>query len=569
MTFSQQLMDTLTRFGNEEGSFRTAQDSIAGVAHTVFVNAPNNLGEMFQCCLLHDELPFIVYEQERLSFAEVYRQASALAAALVQQYKVKKGQRVALAMRNYPEWMISYMAITSIGAICVPLNAWWEADELAYGLEDCGASVFIADEPRIARVAGHLASEGLPLIGVRLGDTSHPELQETLSSWERLMAAFDGEPMPSVDVCPDDSASILYTSGSTGHPKGALSSHRAVLTTILQWAAVGEAVTEVQGESAIVLDHQAATLLTIPLFHVTGCNSLFLLSMIAGRKVVIMHKWLAEDALELIEREQVSSFFGVPTMSLELMQAAARSDRDLSSLKDIQAGGAARPPEQVAALSKTFADAKPTTGYGLTETNGLGALLGDTDYLQRPSSVGFPTAPMVSIKLLDEEGGDVPQGERGEIMIKSAANIQGYWNKPEATKQTLKNGWLATGDIGEFDAEGFLYIVDRKKDIIIRGGENISCIDVESVLFSCPSVQEAAVFGIPDERLGEVVVAVVMPKPGEVFTESVLREFLKGRLAGFKIPKIIIQHLEKLPRVASGKISKRQLKEEFLAQTVN
>lgn len=566
MTFSQQLTDTLTRFGEEEGSFSIAQASIAGVNHTVFANAPKNLGEMFQCCLIHGELPFAVFEQERLSFTEVYQRASALAAALVQQYKVKKGERVALAMRNYPEWMISYMAITSIGAICVPLNAWWEADELAYGLLDCGASVLIADEQRITRMAGHLATEALPVIGVRIPEALYPELKQTLSRWEDIIAAFDGKPMPSVDVQPDDSASILYTSGSTGHPKGALSSHRGVLTAVIQWAAVGEAVTTVKGDDAIVLEHQAATLLTIPLFHVTGCNSLFLLSMVAGRKVVIMHKWSAEDALELIERERVSSFFGVPTMSMELMQAAAQSDRDFSSLKDIQAGGAARPPEQVEALCKTFASASPTTGYGLTETNGLGALLGDTDYQQRPSSVGWPTAPMVTIKLLDEEGCDVPQGQRGEIMIKSAANIQGYWNKPEATRQALQNGWLATGDIGEFDAEGFLYIVDRKKDIVIRGGENISCIDVESALFSYPGIQEAAVFGIPDERLGEVVVAVVMPKPEKVFSEANLREFLQGRLAGFKIPKIISQHPERLPRVASGKISKRQLKEEFLAQ---
>ena len=566
MTFSQQLTDTLIRLGEEEGSFSTAQESIEGVDYTIFANAPKHLGEMFQCCLVHGELPFVVFEQERLSFVEVYQQASALAAALVQQYKIKKGERVALAMRNYPEWMISYMAVTSIGAVCVPLNSWWETDELAYGLVDSGASLLIADEQRITRVVGHLASEALPVIGVRLPETLHPELKQTLARWEDVAAAFAGEAMPSVDIQPEDRASILYTSGSTGHPKGALSSHRGVLTAVLQWAAVGEAVTQVKGDDALVLEHQAATLLTIPLFHVTGCNSLFLLSMVAGRKIVIMHKWSAEIALELIEREQVSSFFGVPTMSMELMQAAAQSDRDFSSLKDIQAGGAARPPEQVDALRETFTNASPTIGYGLTETNGLGALLGDTDYQQRPSSVGLPTAPMVTIKLLDEEGGDVPQGQRGEIMIKSASNIQAYWNKPEATRQTLQNGWLATGDIGEFDAEGFLYIVDRKKDIVIRGGENISCSDVESVLFSYPGIQEAAVFGIPDERLGEVVVAVVMPKLGTVFSEASLREFLQGRLAGFKIPKIISQHLEQLPRVASGKISKRQLKEEFLAQ---
>jgi acyl-CoA synthetase (AMP-forming)/AMP-acid ligase II len=358
----------------------------------------------------------------------------------------------------------------------------------------------------------------------------------------------------------------MYTSGSTGHPKGALSSHRGILSALFSWMLLGSATKRVQSEAGDASGGKGnppVGLLAIPLFHCTASHTAFLLSLIVGRKLVIMHKWHPEEALRLIEAEKVTWFTGVPTMSAELQAAAENSERDLSTLAEIFGGGAARPPAQVEKLATTFKKSSPGIGYGLTETNALGTVNSGEIYRARPGSAGRVVPAVTDIAILDERDKPLPAGERGEVCMRSPANVLGYWNKPEATAEAFRNGWFHTGDIGFMDEDGFLFIVDRIKDIIIRGGENISCLEVEAAIAHHPDVAEAAVFGVPDERLGEVVGCAVVLKPEAELTTEQLQDFLRDHLAAFKIPAHVRFHAEALPRIASGKIFKRQLKQEL------
>jgi acyl-CoA synthetase (AMP-forming)/AMP-acid ligase II len=291
-----------------------------------------------------------------------------------------------------------------------------------------------------------------------------------------------------------------------------------------------------------------------------------MLSLVIGRKMVIMHKWDAQEALRLIEQERITWFNGVPTMSAELQAAAETTSRDVSSLTEIMAGGAARPPDQVKKISGTFKKSAPGIGYGLTETNALGTVNAGALYIARPDSAGRVVPAVTQFRIVGEDGSALPAGARGELCIKSPANIVGYWNKPEATAEAFVEGWFHTGDVAYLDEEGFLYIVDRIKDIIIRGGENISCLEVEAAIYAHPGVHEVAVFGLPDTRLGEIVGAAVVVRTGVELTADELRADLGKHLASFKIPARIWFRTEQLPRIASGKIFKRQIKAEYAAQ---
>ncbi len=533
--------------------------TVNGVEYRNFANMQRNLGEYFQVMLGHAEKEFVVYRDERYTFAEGYQHSAEFASALQQRYAVKPGDRVAILCRNNPQWMMAFIAVTSIGAIAVPMNAWWTTEELEYGFDDSGAVVVIADRQRAERLLPFAESHGLQVVSV--DDFSGLELEHT--PFSALLEEFAGQPMPEVDVQPDDYATIMYTSGSTGHPKGALSSHRAILSALWSWMCLGVATKIAATQEVRDAGLAPCALVTIPLFHCTGSHSAFLLSLVVGRKMVIMHKWDAGEALRLIEQEKVTWFNGVPTMSAELQAAAETTERDISSLTEIMAGGAARPPEQVKKISKTFTKSAPGIGYGLTETNALGAVNAGAFYVARPASSGRPVPAVTDFRVVDEHGVTVPAGERGELCIKSPANVLGYWNKPEATAEAFVDGWFHTGDVARIDEDGFVYIVDRIKEIIIRGGENISCIEVEAAIYSHPAIHEAAVFGLPDERLGEIVAAALVLKAGHELHAEELLEFLGEHLAAFKLPAHIFFREEQLPRIASGKIFKRQLKSDY------
>jgi steroid-24-oyl-CoA synthetase len=542
--------------------FATNTIELQGIEYRNLAALPANLGQYFLVMQQHAAKEFAVYLDERYTYGEGYQRSGEFGAALVQRYGVRKGDRVAILSRNNPQWLMAFIASTSIGAVAVPMNAWWTTEELDYGFADSGATVVVADRARVERLVPIAKKHGLKIITI--DDCSGLDVEHT--PFAELLAAHEGAGMPQVEVGLEDHATIMYTSGSTGHPKGALSSHRGILSALYSWMCLGVATKMARTQEARDAGLPPSALLTIPLFHCTASHSAFMLSLVVGRKMVIMHKWDAEEALRLIEQERITWFNGVPTMSAELQAAAEHTDRDISSLTEIMAGGAARPPEQVKKISGTFKKSAPGIGYGLTETNALGSVNAGAFYMAKPESAGRAVPPVTEFRVVDSAGRSLPAGERGELCIKSPANILGYWNKPDATAEAFVDGWFHTGDIAYLDQDGFLYIVDRIKEIIIRGGENISCTEVEAAIYAHRDVTEVAVFGLPDERLGEVVGAAVVLREGAQLTPDALREELSKHLAAFKIPAHIWLRSEQLPRIASGKIFKRQIKADYAAE---
>ncbi len=525
-----------------------------------FKNAPENLGTYFALMLQHADKTFLVYREERYSFGEVWERSNTLAAAL-QTAGIQKGDRVVIAMRNYPEWIFAFIAISMIGGVVVPLNAWWQGSELAQAIDNARPKLAIVDKERHERLKA--AGASIERIIVRSQSSVDPWLR-----YEELVGDTPLTPQP-VDLAADEDATIFYTSGSTSQPKGAVSTHRALTNTMLNYAAFGLAQQEVEktvsGDE--ITPSQPASLLSVPLFHVTGCHSIFMISVLIGRKVVLLDKWDPEQALALIEKEKVTTFMGVPTMSRELTEHPNRGQYDISSLKEINAGGAARPADHLQRLSDRYPEIRPGMAYGLTETNGTGAINSRDGYQARPASTGRAAGPLAELAIFGENGKPLADGEVGEIAIRAITLSRGYWNRPSETAAAYTpEGWFLTGDLG-FLEEGYLTIVDRKKDMILRGGENVSCQEVEAAMLVDPSVLEACVFGVPEERLGEAVKAVVYVDPVGAFDLDRHRAMLKGSLAAFKRPTSVSITDTPLPRLGSGKVDKLAVKAQFHSAT--
>jgi long-chain acyl-CoA synthetase len=522
-----------------------------------FRHAPPTLRDLFEGT--RSDLPFLVYDEERLSFEQTWRRACRLGTLLAKQYGIEKGDRVAISMRNYPEWMIAFTAITSVGGIAVAMNALWQPDEMAYGLADCGARVLLADRERLERLAKRRERfPDLGVLSVRSDESPGVDAQDL----DAALAEVGEERMPGVDLHPHDDTLILYTSGSTGHPKGAVSCHRNVITALLSWELDARAMALMRGQKDLpVPAEQQATLLAVPLFHATGSHAVYLSSYRAQRRIVCMYRWDVERAAELIERERITSVVAPAAVTGDLVAFAEKTRRDLSSLVTVGGGGAPRAPAQVRQIERTFAKALPNTGWGMTETNAIGTGFAGQDYLDHPESSGRCSA-VLDLRIVDELGQELPAGQRGELQVRGTSVIRGYWNRPDADAETFVDGWLRTGDVAYLDEEGFLYIVDRIKDLVIRGGENIGCGAVEAALLEHPDVLEASVYGVPDERLGEEVGATVHAQ--RPLSDEALRAFLEPRLARFEIPRYVRFSSDPLPRTASGKILKRQLREEAL-----
>jgi acyl-CoA synthetase (AMP-forming)/AMP-acid ligase II len=558
-------IDRITAAG---GPLAVARQGIGGVELPVFSAAPGTMREYFGFFVqAHGSKEFLVHGEERLTLAEVHAQGLRIAAMLQHRHGVAKGDRVAIAMRNYPEWLTAFIGLMQLGAVAVPMNAWWTGDELAFGLKDCGARVMIADEARARRaMEAGVPACGVQVIAVRTDATVAAGLGAV--RLEDELAASPATCWYLPPLGPEDDATIVYTSGSTGRPKGAVSSQRALVSASLNYLVTALALLALSQQQGVTLPAQQVMLLNLPLFHITGLVPVALVSVAIGRKLVMMDRWDALEALRLIEAERCTYFVGVPTMALELMSHPERDRFDTSSLLDVATGGAARPPEHVERLMREWPGKTPLQGYGLTETNGVGAGNLRESYRARPASTGRASAPMVEIRIVRADAPDcavaLPPGETGEICLRSACNARGYWMNPAATAEAFPgDGWFRSGDLGYLDADGYLFIVDRKKDIIIRGGENIACQEVESALYAHPAVAEASVFGLPDARLGEVVGAVVQVKPGAVLEADALADFVAHDLAAFKVPAQIWLVKDPLPKLGSGKIDKMALRRAY------
>ncbi|MGL4313827.1 MAG: class I adenylate-forming enzyme family protein [Sphingomonas sp.] len=508
-------------------------------------------------CAEHAEKEFLVAGEERLTFAEVHDIALSVARALVAGYGVKPGDRVGIAMRNSPSWIALYMGVLLAGGVATLLNGWWQGPELATAIADVECGLVFADGPRVQRL-NEVSGVAARIVAV----DDRLRLKEALIHVIDTGTADGALPM----LTGDHHATILFTSGSTGQSKGALSDHKGVVQAVFNYLANAIMMLQLSTEDGKAPAPQQAMLLNVPLFHVTAEVPVLLQSFAMGRKLVLMPKWDAEEAMRLIERERVTYFVGVPLMSFEILTHPNRHNYNLSTVTDFAAGGAPRPVEHVRRLNEEMGGPAPLIGYGLTETNGVGCGNFRDNYLAKPNSTGRASAPLVELAILDGMGRPVAQGERGEVAIRSICNFIEYWGNPAATAAAFSpDGFFLTGDIGYLDDDGYLFIVDRKKDIIIRGGENISCQEVEAALYEHPDVAEASVFGLPDERLGEVPGAVVHPRNGATLTRDILCEFLSHRIAAFKLPQVMWFSDQPLPRLGTEKIDKVSLRATYRA----
>jgi long-chain acyl-CoA synthetase len=526
----------------------------------VFKNAPDSLREVWLLAAQQGEAPYSIYEENVLTYANAHRQVVSVAAWLTAQ-GVKKGDRIALGMRNYPEWAIAFWATQCIGAVMVSLNAWWIADELKYALSDSGATAVIVDGERQDRMSDELLAE----LGIGVALVARGTARPGITSWEEA-AGNASAVLPDVAILPDDFATILYTSGTTGFPKGAAGTNRNYITNMWNGkfsVALAGKMLGVPPTASVPAKTQTVALSTFPFFHIAGLCGL-INNTTNGVCVVTQFKWDAGDALRIVEKYKVNVFGGVPTVVRSFLEHPDFSKFDLSSIASIGQGGAPVPPDSVATIEAEFAGkVSASNGYGLTETTA--AVIGNSGaaYFAKKDSVGLPYVG-TQIRIAAEDGTEVRQGDIGEVWVYGPNNVRGYWNKPEETKKAFTDGWFHTGDAGYIDADGFIYVVDRIKDMVLRGGENVYCVEVETVLFEHEAVRDCAVIGLPHDKLGEEVAAVLVAADGFGSDNEVeILEFLKTRLASFKVPSKVFWHHEELPRNATGKVLKKDLRDEY------
>ncbi|MGE0830635.1 MAG: class I adenylate-forming enzyme family protein [Hyphomonadaceae bacterium] len=555
---------------NQPGSpLELTEAIIGGVKLKVWKHAPPTMRDVFQLSAAWPERVHLVYEDERVTFAALHGAVAKFAAQLAAD-GVKKGDRVALIMRNIPEWPVVFWATVSLGAISTPLNAWWTGPELEYGLADSGSTVAIMDAERWERVREHVdATPALKKIYVarareEISDPKAARLESVIGG-PKEWAALPKAALPATPLQTDEDCAIFYTSGTTGKPKGAIITHRNIISNMFNAANTSARAYLRRGEAPPQPkpdDPQKAMLLSVPFFHATGCMAILAPYCMTGGKIVLQRRWDVDAALPLIEREKITQVGGVPTIAWQIVEHPRLGDYDLSSLELVAYGGAPGAPELVKRIETQFKQAMPGHGWGRTETSATAISHIGEEYQVRPSSCGTP--PMTGeAKIMRADGTEAPIGEVGELWYRGPVVARGYWQKPQATAETFVDGWVKTGDLARRDEENFYFIVDRAKDMLIRGGENIYCIEVENALYDHPAVMDAGVIGLPHKTLGEEPAAVVTLKPDASASEEELRHWVAQRLAAFKVPVRLAFWPETLPRNANGKIMKKELRAAF------
>jgi long-chain acyl-CoA synthetase len=562
----EQAHATLTAPG---APFEVVEEDVLGNRMKVYKQRFTSLREVAAFAQMRgDNDTFLVYGDRRWSTGQFLREANSVGKALAETCTIAHGDRVAVLSANNPQWCLAFWGTVDLGAILVGLNGWWKADEILYGLQDSGSRVLVADRGRIMRIAAQL--DELPdLEHVFLIDCAPADVglegDPRVRSFDELLTSPHDE-LPDVQIEEDDPAVIFYTSGTTGRPKGAVSTHRSMLANLQNTLYYGMSGALRLGVNPLAADgaEQRSALLTSPLFHVSGCHSGLVVGMLIGIKLVIpVGKFEPEKAMQLIQDEKISTWSSVPTMVWRVVEHPNRHHYDLSSIQAVAYGGSPTAVEMQRRVRETFPNvASLGNAYGLTESSSVATVNSGEDIDLRPESVGRPM-PVVELRIVDPEDQEVPTGGTGEVWIRGPIIMPGYWNRPDATAETLTpDGWLRTGDLGHVDEDGFLYITDRAKDMIIRGGENVYCVEIENRLVEHPAVADAAVIGVPHQTLGEEVKAVIEVAEGEDITSDEVQSWVAETLADFKVPAYVELRRDKLPRNASGKLLKNVLRGE-------
>ena len=540
--------------------FEVKTIEVRGAPMRSYALAPGSLRDIWLSTAGFADREYLIYQDERCTYSQAQEFTASIANWLSQQ-GVQPGDRVAIAMRNYPEWMLAYWAVVSMGAVVVGMNAWWVPHEMDFALKDSTPKVLICDKERLIRFE-EIRNDfpDLVVTAVRLTE----EAPANVVDWVEVINT--EAVMPEVAIDPDDDACVFYTSGTTGTPKGAQLTHRGCVSNLMnigfaksvQGAALKKAGIEPTG--AMEANALNVALVATPLFHVTGNNCVAQSIALVGGKLIHMYKWDAAEALRIIETEKVTAFSAVPMMAREMLIHPDFASRDTSSLKSMGGGGAAVQPDLTKKMDEAMEDAAPSAGYGMTETCGIISALSGEYLVDRPASVGR-ALPTFEAKCVDDAGNTVAQGGTGELWVRGACVIKGYVNRPEATAESITDGWLHTGDIAYMDEDNFIFLVDRAKDMVLRGGENVYCAEVENAVFAQDAVAECVVFAVDDDRLGEEVAAAIYLKEGASADVSAIREQLKTVLASYKIPRYIWLLDEPLPRNANGKFIKRDIRD--------
>lgn len=565
MSISNQLQTVRAQITQPGAPFELADLQVGDQTYRIYKNAPATLVELFDHGRTFADQEFLVYQGERWTFTRFYAEVDALAVQLRSSYGIGKGERVAIAMRNRPEWMVAYAAIILCGAVAVPLNSWGLREELVYGLSDSTPQLIICDAPRLAHIAGDLAGLGMHAI---VSEAPPEGLPADVRLYGEVIAAAPAKPVPPPQIAPDDLAMIMYTSGTSSNAKGVMSTHRAMSQGIVNMEFFGTAsamTSPGQIGAMMAAGFPLTMLMAVPLFHSSGLHAQFLSALRSGRRIVIMYKWDVEKVLETIAAERITQLSASPTMMLQLFSDPRFDAADTRSLSWVGFGGAGIPDKLIEIVQAKKPQAMVGIGYGLTETNGPAAACTGAAFSWKPRSNG-PCAPICEIRIADEAGKALPAGQSGEIWMRGVTNMTGYWRKEAATREVLHDGWFRSGDIGYLDDEGFLFVVDRIKDIVNRGGEKIASAEVESCLLQHPAIAEAAAFGVPDPQWGEALAVAVHLKPGASIDADGIRAHVAAHLAPFKVPAHVVIRNEAMPRNVVGKILKRDLRDHFQAQ---